>query len=112
MKDPEADRAGQAQATRERGAPPGDLLRSLPNALEDGPGPSKKGSAVLRKGPAARRPLEQRRSHACSRAARRSLMTDFESRKRRAASLSEPDSETATKVCMPSSFIIVRYSRK
>ena len=42
----------------------------------------------------------------------RSLTTDFDSRNRRAASLIDPASATATKVAMPSSFIIVRTFRR
>ena len=47
-----------------------------------------------------------------SSSASRSLTTDFDRRRRRAASLIDPASATATKVAMPSSFIIVRQFRK
>jgi len=46
-----------------------------------------------------------------SSSARRSLTTERDTRKRRAASLSDPLSATMTKVAIPSSFMIVRLFR-
>ena len=46
-----------------------------------------------------------------SSSASRSLTTDFDSRRRRAASLIDPASATATKVAMPSSFIVRLFQK-
>jgi hypothetical protein len=107
----EADRGREPQRTRQLAATLGKLIASctscrIRRALRRNAWPSSVND-ILRVVRWARRPPNSRSS-----SARRSLTTDFGTPRRRAASLIHPAWATAVNAVRPSSFIIVRRSRK
>ena len=111
MQNAEADRRRDSQRSDQLSAPFRDLRGRLGYFAENAFCALQETTTVFRQHQFARGAKYQRRTNLRSSSAKRSLTTDLETCRRRAASLIDPASAVVTKASRESSFSIVRLSR-